>query len=203
MNSFIKKADENNNDPNIALLQYRNSPIDGLNLSPAQMLMNRILRSKLLIKRTWLEQKPNKSQKSKLKVRQMKQKYFHDRKCTTLPRVGEKEIIRIQYRDDRTWGPAVIHENLRYRTYTVLDQQGKKFRRNRSQILTSRETRFQISAHDIDTENSNTMFRYSADSSYSLKENIPNTYPESPVTQNCTVTRSVTKTPVYLSDYVK
>ena len=123
--NLLKKADENNNDPNIALLQYRNSPIDG---SPAQILMNRILRSKLLIKRTWLEPKPNKSQKSKLEVRQMKQKYFHDHKCTTLPRVGKKEIIRIQYRDDSTWGPAVIHENPRNRTYTVLSQQGKKYR---------------------------------------------------------------------------
>ena len=70
MKNLLKKADESNSDPNIALLEFRNSPIDGLNLSPAQMLMNRILRSKLP-NRTWLEPKPNESQKSKFEVRQM------------------------------------------------------------------------------------------------------------------------------------
>ena len=69
----------------------------------------------------------------------------------------EKEIIRIQNQDDRTWEPGVIHVNLGNRTYTVLNQQEKKYRRNRSQIWKSRETRFQISPPEIDTENSNTM----------------------------------------------
>ena len=70
LKNLLKKADESKSDPNIALLEYRNSPIDGFNLIPAQILMNRILRPKLPINRTGLEPKPNKSQKSKLEVQQ-------------------------------------------------------------------------------------------------------------------------------------
>ena len=53
--NLLKKADESNGDPNIALLEYRNSPLDGVGLSPAQLLMNRTLRSKLPTSKTWLE----------------------------------------------------------------------------------------------------------------------------------------------------
>ncbi|XP_061196319.1 uncharacterized protein K02A2.6-like [Saccostrea echinata] len=52
---LLKKAEESNTDPNIALLEYRNTPIDGVGKSPAQFLMNRNLRSKLPTTQTWLE----------------------------------------------------------------------------------------------------------------------------------------------------
>jgi len=44
---ILKKAESDGSDPYIALLQYRNAPISGLEYSPAQLLMSRRLRSKL------------------------------------------------------------------------------------------------------------------------------------------------------------
>ncbi|GFO32906.1 transposon ty3-i Gag-Pol polyprotein [Plakobranchus ocellatus] len=41
--NLIRKAVEENNDPNLALLSYRNIPIYGLEKSPAQLLFGRRL----------------------------------------------------------------------------------------------------------------------------------------------------------------
>ena len=47
--TLFKKANEENKKPVVALLEYRNSPVTGLGLSPAQLLFNRRLRTKLPI----------------------------------------------------------------------------------------------------------------------------------------------------------
>lgn len=45
--NLLKKAQESQSDPYIALLEYRNSPLEGVKLSPAQLLMGRRLKTKL------------------------------------------------------------------------------------------------------------------------------------------------------------
>ena len=45
--NLLRKAFEDGNDPYIALLEYRNTAISGLKESPAQLLMSRMLKSKL------------------------------------------------------------------------------------------------------------------------------------------------------------
>ncbi len=45
--NLLRKADDEGNDPYIALLEYRNTPITGMQESPAQLLMSRMLKSKL------------------------------------------------------------------------------------------------------------------------------------------------------------
>ena len=47
LKGLLKKADEEGRDPYLALLEYRNTPISGLQYTPSQMLMSRLLRSKL------------------------------------------------------------------------------------------------------------------------------------------------------------
>ena len=44
---LIKKAKESNTSIDLVLLEYRNTPISGMNLTPAQLLMSRRLRSSL------------------------------------------------------------------------------------------------------------------------------------------------------------
>ena len=45
--SVLKKAHEQNRDPYLALLEYRNTPVVCMQYSPAQMFMSRGLRSKI------------------------------------------------------------------------------------------------------------------------------------------------------------
>lgn len=45
--NLLKKSEVNNGDPYISLLEYRNTPLEGVGLSPAQLLMGRQLKGKL------------------------------------------------------------------------------------------------------------------------------------------------------------
>ena len=39
--NLLKKSKKSNSDPYLAILEYRNTPIEGISLSPTQMLMGR------------------------------------------------------------------------------------------------------------------------------------------------------------------
>ena len=54
---MLCKADEEGRDPYIALLAYRNTAVTGMSYSPAQMLMSRVLNSKIPILPALLEPK--------------------------------------------------------------------------------------------------------------------------------------------------
>ncbi|XP_060084388.1 uncharacterized protein K02A2.6-like [Ylistrum balloti] len=45
--NFLRKAEEDNSDPYIAVLEYRNTPLAGTDYSPAQLLMSRKLMSRI------------------------------------------------------------------------------------------------------------------------------------------------------------
>ena len=47
LKKILKKAHEENTDPYLALLEYRNIPVSGMKYFPAQMLMSRRLRTKI------------------------------------------------------------------------------------------------------------------------------------------------------------
>ena len=57
LKGLLKKADEEGRDPYIALLEYRNTPSSGLQYTPSQMLMSRLLRSELPTKQSLLQPK--------------------------------------------------------------------------------------------------------------------------------------------------
>ena len=51
---LFKKADDDGRDPYLTLLEYRNTPVSGLQYTQSQMLMSRLLRSKLPTKHIFL-----------------------------------------------------------------------------------------------------------------------------------------------------
>ena len=77
LKGLFKKADEDGRDPYLALLEYRNTPISGLQYTPSQMLLSRLLRSKLPTKQTLLQPKVVDAHKN-LKHRQRRQKSYYD-----------------------------------------------------------------------------------------------------------------------------
>ena len=52
---LLKKAYEDNNDPYLAILELRNTPIPGVGLSPTQLVMGRRTRRIIPIKNTLLK----------------------------------------------------------------------------------------------------------------------------------------------------
>lgn len=92
-------------------MNYRASPIDGVGLSPSQLLMNRQLRTKLPITSNLLNPKVLESRKPELIARQKKQKLYYDRQSTPLPTVNRGEIIHVQ-KDTKLWQPAIVDQKL-------------------------------------------------------------------------------------------
>ena len=73
---MIRKAKESIASVDLALLEYRNTPISGINLSPAQLLMNRRLYSNLPMSESLLKPATNNTAREQLTNKQQKQQQY-------------------------------------------------------------------------------------------------------------------------------
>ncbi|XP_060085632.1 uncharacterized protein K02A2.6-like [Ylistrum balloti] len=200
--NLLKKADESNGDIYIALLEYRASPIDGVNQSPAKMLMNRQVKTKL--PSSILAQESLPSLKPQLQHRQKLQKIYHDRnQCVTASPVHSGEIVHVQNSVNRRWEPAVVHKRANTpRSYVVKTADGKYYRCNRKHINQTGETQFvqrNRDTDDVDIPEPNEPC--AVETEIEPRPNIVNTR----VHRGSTITRSgrVSSRPAYLNDYVQ
>ncbi|GFN99601.1 retrovirus-related pol polyprotein from transposon 17.6 [Plakobranchus ocellatus] len=76
---IIKTAMKKSQDPKIAILQYRNTPITGLKYSPAQLLFNRRLGDNIPTLKINLKPAIPAKARQELETLQQKQKVFFDR----------------------------------------------------------------------------------------------------------------------------
>uniref|UniRef100_A0A8C1P7C4 Integrase catalytic domain-containing protein n=1 Tax=Cyprinus carpio TaxID=7962 RepID=A0A8C1P7C4_CYPCA len=138
--NLLKKAQSSQCDLYIALLEYRNTPMEGIGLSPALLLMGRRLRTKLPTSSALLTTDTMSQVHEQLKQRQKKQKQNYDRMAKYLPDLQPGEDIRMQKGD--SWKPAVVlekHDSF-MKAFIVKTPDGKLFRRNRIHLRKTRET---------------------------------------------------------------
>ena len=129
---LLTKALLSGRDPYVALLEYRNTPVCGLSLSPAQMLMSRRLRGKL--PSTASQLKPAVvDAKQQLLRQQQKQKRYYDRGAKHLPSLKPGDSVHI--RDGKRWKPAVVVKKHRHPRSYVVCSDGTEYRRNRRHLL--------------------------------------------------------------------
>ncbi|XP_014676368.1 PREDICTED: uncharacterized protein K02A2.6-like, partial [Priapulus caudatus] len=93
--NILRKSAEEASDPYIALLEYRNAPIAGMNYSPAQLLMSRTLRSRLPAKSTALMPRIAKDACEQLKMRQNEQARLYNKHAKPLPELQTGDTVRI------------------------------------------------------------------------------------------------------------
>ena len=105
---LMRKAAEEGRDIHLAMVEYRNTPISGLEYSPAQLLMSRMLKDKLPTPTTLLFPKLAQEAHRSLSARQERQKKYHDRGTKILPPLQVGDPVRIQ--QGRIWSPAIIME---------------------------------------------------------------------------------------------
>ncbi len=132
---LMRKAHEEGQDVYKALLYYRNSPVSGLDNSPAQLLMSRRLKSSFRVRAALLHLKPPKA-KEALQVRQpVQQWYYNDRDTWNLPQLDVGDSVRIKQRQD--WQlAAIMQKHWTPRSYVVMGQDGMEYQRNRKDIQT-------------------------------------------------------------------
>jgi len=135
--SLLKRAEESGGDPYIALLQYRNAPLSDLELSPAQLLYNRSLRTKLPVAPNDL--KPHINDARDLLVdRQQRQKKNFDRHASPLPKLSTGDIVRVQH-NEKLVRANVTAEHASPRSFIVETEHGARLRRNRRHLVKTRE----------------------------------------------------------------
>ena len=136
--NLFRKAHAEGKDEHIALLEYRNTPISNCEYSPAQMLMNRMLRDKIPTNPDLLKPKVPEKAREQLIDRQKTQEKYYNRSAKDLQPLDIGDSIR--YRVGKTWEPAIVmdkHETPR--SYIVSNEYGNTLRRNRYHLQKTQE----------------------------------------------------------------
>ena len=129
MKQLLRKAD----DPYLALLEYRNTPVTGLKYSPVQILNSRQLRSKLPVSDKLLQPGVMPDVRPRLVELQNTQKFYHDQRAKPLSQLLPRESVR--YRDGGKWKPAVVSSvHDAPRSYLIDTEGGRQLRRNRCHL---------------------------------------------------------------------
>lgn len=129
----IKKAQETGTDPLLALLTLRNTPVTGMEYSPAQMLMGRVLRSTLPSSSSILQPAVPKNAHSVLQDLQKKQQQYYNRGTKRLPELGPGATVHME--TAQGWRPAVVTaERGEPRSYNIVTSSGQQYRRNRRHL---------------------------------------------------------------------
>ena len=140
MKLLLKKADDSKQDAFLALLEFRNSPVSGMEQSSAELLMSRKLRTKLPNAKHLLKPKsqPVNDVHQRLRARQLRQEVAYDRETKQLSSLQPKESVRI--RNGSEWDPAVVVEQHKSsRSYIVATPNGTQLRRNRYHLMPTNE----------------------------------------------------------------
>ncbi|KAB0796868.1 hypothetical protein PPYR_10929 [Photinus pyralis] len=135
---IIKKCN-NVNEINEALLDYRATPVAGVDYSPSQILMSRLLNTNLPIKQELLKPKVvYEDAYSKLSDRNVQIKLNYDKKASERPLFQKDQNVALQNPLTKLWEPAkIITPTTNPRSYMVQNQHNKLVIRNSKHIRTS------------------------------------------------------------------
>ena len=132
--NLLKKAYEDNQDPLLALLEYRNTPTAGMQSSPVQRLMSRRTKTRIPTAAVLLQPEIPTAVTDKLQHKRQVAKSYHDRKAKDLPELEIGQDIRVApYQHHKTWEAGVCVDKLSDRSY-LLESHGQILRRNREDL---------------------------------------------------------------------
>ena len=126
---------DGSSDPLLAILEWRNTPSEATQTSPAQRLFGRRCRTPLP---TVVSQLQPDSDRGEAKFRQAKalQAEFYNRSAKALPPLSTGQTVSIQVPGSTKWIPGTIAKPLDHRSYEVAAQ-GSTYRRNRRHLRPS------------------------------------------------------------------
>uniref|UniRef100_A0A3B4ZQ16 Integrase catalytic domain-containing protein n=1 Tax=Stegastes partitus TaxID=144197 RepID=A0A3B4ZQ16_9TELE len=137
--------------PHLVLLSLRNTPVSGLNMSPAQMLMGRVLRSTLPCSTAVLKWSAPQNITDKIRDMQSRQKRHFDQRAKLQPALTPGNTVNMQTRCG--WEPAVvIRQREEPRSYNMQTPAGKMFRRNRRHLRKIHPSLFRDTSVDEDSD---------------------------------------------------
>ena len=132
--SLMKKAARDEEDPYLALLNFRAYPCPDGPPAPTQALMNRTLRTRL----PRMKKETFQLEKSILE-KQLKQKQWYDQETKLLPPLVEGSTVRIRCGKELNSLARVVKKADTPRSYIVKDDKGRELRKNRRDLLQTKE----------------------------------------------------------------
>jgi hypothetical protein len=133
--NLLQKAKLSGEDPYLSLLSYRNTPVSDAG-SPAQLLMNRRLRTDLPTTSKQLVAKilNRRHIQNCLIKRKIEQKHYYDRSAKARKPLHKGDLVRF-YRG-KTWQPATVIDRYQApRSYHVETPDGCVYRRNQRHLI--------------------------------------------------------------------
>ena len=127
--SLLTKARADKHDPLLALLEWRNTPTEGINASPVQLLYGRRTRTRLPVAKQLLTPQVISNVPEKIKIRKQKQKHYYDRHSHELPKLLDSDAIRMQLPCEKEWSLGRVIGEEGTRSYLV-EVNGKRYHQN-------------------------------------------------------------------------
>lgn len=132
---IIKKSVLNNSDLNLALLQYRNTPLTGT-YSPAQVLMSRNLRMILPSTNRNLQPKLIDARQYNIRLEKTKRlsEQYYNKKGREYPNFTNSQTVYVQTKPNSIWLPGKVIEKLSNRRFKVRLDSGSILVRNKKYL---------------------------------------------------------------------
>ena len=141
--SLMQKASESRSDPFLALLDWRNTPSEMLDTSPAQRMFGRRTKTLLPTSNHLLKPKTPKDVHKKLQLQKSKQTKYYNRSVKELPELHPGDIVRVQplksMNRHKQWARAEVDTKVDIRSYQVRTEDGRVLRRNRRHLKHTKE----------------------------------------------------------------
>ena len=157
--NILKKAKVEGKGFQLGLLACRNTPIEEIGLSPAQMLMERRTRTQLPTTPALLEpQYPTGNNKNGLSRRAEIQQQYYNRNAKVLKPLSTGDTVRARKPGQKTWTPAVVTRVTNAPRSYVINSEGTSYRRNRRDLIkTTEATNQQQRLEDSETNTTSTV----------------------------------------------
>ena len=140
---LIKKVVDSGQDPHLAILDYRNTPTQGTDFSPAQRSLGRRTRTLLPTSSNLLKPKEINTEhvKQNKKYSNLRSAMYYNIGSKDLDPLNEGDVVRIKptVMGKKSWEKGTIVERLDERSYNVLSDSGV-LRRNRVHLKRTKES---------------------------------------------------------------
>ena len=114
-------------------MECRNTPITGLSYSPAQVLLNRRLKTKLPTTAQLLDARSPTDAKFQLLAQQKTQKLYFDRGAKSLPHAKTGDTVQLKTKNG--WKPATVTKLAHNTRSVIVTGNGTLHRRNRRDLI--------------------------------------------------------------------
>lgn len=132
--SILRRASTGRAELTTMLLDYRNTPVKGMSVSPAQLCAGRRLRTKLPVITSKLSLSVPRGVERELEQKQLVQKLYYDRTARTLPELSVGDKVLLKHGKTLETAKVTAHHPAP-RSFIVTTADGTSFRRTRSHLV--------------------------------------------------------------------